>query len=231
MIIYVLYESKQIFCDVSKFLNRFKEDFCSVFYVYYQTISGIKSSTDVLFLLDTSGSVPEKTLSAAKKYIEQMLKDFTITPNDIRVGIINFGDRIDLVLPLNQGTSSRNVMDALYTVKPIGGKSNIQAAYKIAKDIFDGSTPTLENGKRGRVLINILTNDVISTEAFEKAAENVRESDVNIGIVNINGALISDETLEEVVGRKDYFLRLENIDQFPRAIEFAYKIVSKSEGG
>lgn len=177
--------------------------------------------------MDSSGSISEESLNRIKRYVSEVAKDFSISPDNVRVGVINFGDQVYTVLPLTLGTSRDSLMTALQRVKPIQGKPDLEGAYRVAKNNFATSKRVKNVGK---VLITILTNDVISKNEVEKLSSDLRKSGVSMGLVALDTPTVPDEILENIAGQPDYFIRLRNSNQLPQGIHFAYTIVSEANG-
>ncbi|XP_019849986.1 PREDICTED: uncharacterized protein LOC109580868 [Amphimedon queenslandica] len=68
---------------------------------------------DFIILLDASGSVGSSNFEIMKNFVADMLSNFTIGPDDTRVGVIRFADTPSIVIPLGSNNTYAQLASAI----------------------------------------------------------------------------------------------------------------------
>eukprot|EP00058_Branchiostoma_floridae_P028488 XP_002613979.1 hypothetical protein BRAFLDRAFT_67440 [Branchiostoma floridae] len=95
------------------------------------------SRADIVFMLDSSGSVGENNFQTEITFVENFLSQLTISPQASRVAIVSFDDaartHIDYIKnPKNKCSFLRE----LKTVKYTGGSTNAEDAFRLAQELL-----------------------------------------------------------------------------------------------
>ncbi|XP_019637817.1 PREDICTED: sushi, von Willebrand factor type A, EGF and pentraxin domain-containing protein 1-like [Branchiostoma belcheri] len=95
------------------------------------------SRADIVFLLDSSGSVGEHNFQTEITFVENFLSQLTISPHASRVAVVSFDDvartHIDYIRsPKNKCSFLRE----LKTVKYTGGSTNADDAFRLAQELL-----------------------------------------------------------------------------------------------
>ncbi|XP_078615554.1 sushi, von Willebrand factor type A, EGF and pentraxin domain-containing protein 1-like isoform X2 [Branchiostoma floridae x Branchiostoma japonicum] len=95
------------------------------------------SRADIVFLLDSSGSVGEQNFQTEITFVENFLSQLTISPQASRVAVVSFDDvartHIDYIkYPKNKCSFLRE----LKTVKYSGGSTNAEDAFRLAQELL-----------------------------------------------------------------------------------------------
>ena len=80
----------------------------------------INDPMDVLVGFDTSDQVDAKDFDNIKKFLSNMVNAYDISNDQVRIGLINFGSRQKVVLPLNAGNSKEKLLSAVQKVTKLG---------------------------------------------------------------------------------------------------------------
>ena len=74
---------------------------------------------DVVFVLDSSGSISEKNFQLVKDYGSDLARSLDIESGRVRVGAMTFSQAPNLEFHLNQYTNRYDVMDAFQRIRYI----------------------------------------------------------------------------------------------------------------
>ncbi|MFK8111870.1 MAG: von Willebrand factor type A domain-containing protein [Rubripirellula sp.] len=157
-----------------------------------RTIEGARPSSNLVFLLDVSGSMDEPdrlplVIDGMKMLTSQL------TEND-RVAIVVYAGAAGTVLDSTRGDQKRAILKALDRLKA-GGSTNggqgIQSAYDIARDNFVvGGTNRVILCSDGDFNVGVTGTDALVELAQENAKSNVFLSVLGFGIGNHNDAMM-----------------------------------------
>ena len=121
---------------------------------------------DLVFAVETSESVKIVDISFIKHFLKSVLLLFTISPDQVHVGIISYGNQIINYVPLNYGISRDYVSSALDFLPILGGEVNeIGLLNFIKNDVFSSSSRSGDSVKKLLILIkrNCFDSNIINS--------------------------------------------------------------------
>ena len=84
---------------------------------------------DLIFVLDSSGSVSSYEWEYLQQFTSNVIGQFTLGPRDTQVGVVNYGSRAEILVELGTPTKE-NYFDAdWFHTKRFGGYSNTSGTY------------------------------------------------------------------------------------------------------
>ncbi|XP_041656033.1 von Willebrand factor A domain-containing protein 1 [Cheilinus undulatus] len=89
---------------------------------------------DVLFLLDSSGSVSSYEHSRMLAFLSELLLPFSLGEDQVRVGLLQVGTNPRLEFGFDAHTTQSGLQGALKNTKPLRGDTNTVEALKMAKE-------------------------------------------------------------------------------------------------
>ncbi|KAM6929039.1 von Willebrand factor A domain-containing protein 1 isoform 1-T1 [Lycodopsis pacificus] len=138
---------------------------------------------DVLFLLDSSGSVSSYEHSRMLAFLSELLLPFSLGEDQVRVGLLQVGTRPRLEFGFDAHGAQSGLQGALRNVKPLRGDTNTVEALRMAKE--RALRPGAPGGAREglpRVLV-WLTDGVKPGDVIGPMAE-LREEGVAVLVVS-----------------------------------------------
>lgn len=164
---------------------------------------------DVLFLLDSSGSVSSYEYSRVLSFLSELLLPFSLGENQVRVGLLQVGTRPRLEFGFDTYDTQGGLQGALRSTKALRGDTNTEAALRIAKEVLK---PGVAGGARAelpRVLV-WLTDGVKPGNVIGPMAE-LREAGVSVLVVSTGHG--NYQVLRQVVSPPvEYHLYFVDID-------------------
>ncbi|XP_029362266.1 von Willebrand factor A domain-containing protein 1 [Echeneis naucrates] len=109
---------------------------------------------DVLFLLDSSGSVSSYEHSRMLTFLSELLLPFSLGEDQVRVGLLQVGTQPRVEFGFGTFTTQRGLQEALSNTKPLRGDTNTVEALRMAKELV--LKPGVTDGARAglpRVLV------------------------------------------------------------------------------
>ncbi|XP_067384002.1 von Willebrand factor A domain-containing protein 1 [Channa argus] len=89
---------------------------------------------DVLFLLDSSGSVSSYEHSRMLSFLSGLLLPFSLGEDQVRVGLLQVGTKPQLEFGFDTYSSQSGLQGALRNIKPLRGDTNTVEALRMAKE-------------------------------------------------------------------------------------------------
>ena len=169
---------------------------------------------DLVFALDGSESLAEKGFDKIKDLVVMMIDNYTISQEETHIGIIEFSNRANVILPLNELFQPTSVKYQVKRLIPSGGKQTVtdEALRKSADEVFDVTS----GGRPGATKVLIIVTDGKSTgkEPPKRAVKPVKEKGVRVYVVNIGEDTDKDE-LEDIVPTDENIYPVQNPDELP----------------
>ncbi|XP_077313703.1 von Willebrand factor A domain-containing protein 1 isoform X1 [Lithobates pipiens] len=142
------------------------------------------SEGDLLFLLDSSGSVTYDEFSNVKEFIGDLLHPFTYGPQDVQASVVQISTDPTLEFPLNQYTSSQDVQKAIRNIQQRMGDTNTGKALDYVKE----QLYTEKFGSRVDVpKVMVWVTDGLSTDDISKPMQLLKDMGVTVFIVCTTG--------------------------------------------
>ncbi|KAK6303553.1 von Willebrand factor A domain-containing protein 1 [Coregonus clupeaformis] len=89
---------------------------------------------DVLFLLDSSGSVSSYDYFRMLRFLSELLLPFSLGEDQVRVSLLQVGTQPRLEFGFDGHNTQTGLQEALRNTKPLGGDTNTEEALRLAKD-------------------------------------------------------------------------------------------------
>nr|XP_057940645.1 von Willebrand factor A domain-containing protein 1 isoform X1 [Doryrhamphus excisus]XP_057940647.1 von Willebrand factor A domain-containing protein 1 isoform X1 [Doryrhamphus excisus] len=89
---------------------------------------------DVLFLLDSSGSISSYEHSRMLDFLSELVLPFSLGEDQVRIGLLQVGSQPRLEFGFDTYSAQSGLQGALRSIKPLRGDTNTVEALRIAKD-------------------------------------------------------------------------------------------------
>ncbi len=153
---------------------------------------------DIVFLVDSSGSIYRQNWQTILDFMKNIVRDFTIGPNNVRIGVAIFGDDVQPMFQLNTYSSQFEILNAIDRIPFLDQTTNTPAAIRYMRNVMftprNGDRPFAPNS------VIIITDGVprVPTDVNEarrltlQEANLARSQGVNIFTIGIGPELTRD---------------------------------------
>ncbi|XP_033632271.1 sushi, von Willebrand factor type A, EGF and pentraxin domain-containing protein 1-like [Asterias rubens] len=173
--------------------------------------------TDLIFLLDNSGSIGEADFDIQLLFVKSLLIEFSISPKDTRVAVVSYNEQvtrhIDYIShdPDNKCSFLSKVKSE---VKYKGGSAtNIKLALQDASDIFENSQ---RGGEEDVKKVLILLSDGVSNTGGSPVDEAKQLRQDGVAIYTIGVGLFDRSQLQLIASTQYHFFIFYNFEDFKR---------------
>lgn len=155
--------------------------------------------------MDGSENLATKGFDKVKDLVKAMVDNYTISERETHVGVIEFSDKANVILPLNKFFEPATIKDQVERIVPSGGKETVtdEALRKSADEVFDVKS----GGRPGASKVLIIVTDGKSSgkEPPKRAVKPVKEKGVRVYVVNIGEETDKDELKDMVPTEKNIY--------------------------
>ncbi|XP_078668410.1 CUB and sushi domain-containing protein 3-like [Branchiostoma floridae x Branchiostoma belcheri] len=137
---------------------------------------------DVVFLVDSSGSLDRPDFASAKTIIQNIVSRRQDPQGNTRYGLMQFSDITRKEFDLNDFSEKEEVLDAIRGIQQLGGGSFVGNAMDAARQDSFASTSGNRPGSPDAL---VLVTDGRSDDAMEFAAQSVRHENISIFAIGI----------------------------------------------
>lgn len=88
------------------------------------SVCGPGTKADVLFLLDTSGSVGSSDFSMLLEFVRSVLEEWDIGQDQIRIGVLKFSTDTEIEFQLDEYDDKDSLLDAVSGIDYTAGDTN-----------------------------------------------------------------------------------------------------------
>uniref|UniRef100_A0A8B9E630 von Willebrand factor A domain-containing protein 1 n=1 Tax=Anser cygnoides TaxID=8845 RepID=A0A8B9E630_ANSCY len=139
------------------------------------------SEGDILFLLDSSGSVSYYEFSKVKEFMWDLVRPFAFGPNDVQTSIIHISTTPTMEFPFDRYQSRGAVQQAIRDTQQLMGDTNTGQALSYAKEKFFSN----EAGARPDVpKVLVWVTDGFSTDDISEPMQLLKDMGVTVFIVS-----------------------------------------------
>ncbi|XP_072552486.1 von Willebrand factor A domain-containing protein 1 [Salminus brasiliensis] len=168
---------------------------------------------DVLFLLDSSGSVLSFDFSHMLSFLSDLTLPFSLGPDQVRIGLLQVGTEPHLEFGFGAHSTQQGLQAALRRTKQLGGDTNTEDALVIARErVLRPGTPGGARPGLPRVLVWI--TDGIGPGDVQGPMAELREDGVAVLVVSTGRGnyQILREVVTPPVEEHLYFVDIEDMN-------------------
>ncbi|KAG7472721.1 hypothetical protein MATL_G00111910 [Megalops atlanticus] len=138
---------------------------------------------DILFLLDSSGSVSSYEFSRMLSFLSELLQPFSLGPDQVRVGLLQVGTEPHLEFSFEAHSTQQGLQEALQRTKQLQGDTNTDRALKLARErvLKEGGAG---GARAGLPRVLVWLTDGVQPGAVEGPMEALREEGVAVLVVS-----------------------------------------------
>ena len=149
-------------------------------------------NTDITFVADTSGSIGSTNFQYVREFIEDIVLEMNISPNNSRVAVILFDGSAKLHFNLNRYTDNNSLIAAIRSLPYTGGSTNIPLALDLLRTSAQDGSLGIRNCTRQ---IAIFLTDGIGGDVRQSARELGATNIFQLFSVGIAGAQLDQLNL------------------------------------
>ncbi|XP_007443113.2 collagen alpha-6(VI) chain-like, partial [Python bivittatus] len=145
---------------------------------------------DIYFLIDGSSNLDYFDFVDLKLFLKEVVKLFTVGPNKVRVGVVQYAETSELEFDLEEYGKINDILKAIDNIRQIGGTPHTGAALTFIHPLFRKL-----QGQHSRSVPRhlIVLVDQISKDHVEEPAKRLRNEKINlyaIGVGHTNASQI-----------------------------------------
>ncbi len=107
-------------------------------------VARVCDQEDIIFLVDSSGSIQRNNWQIILDFMKNIVRDFTIGPSNVRIGVATFGNDVQPIFQLNSYTSQYEILNAIDRIPFLDQTTNTAAAIRYMRTVMF----TQRNGDR-----------------------------------------------------------------------------------
>ncbi|XP_036616386.1 collagen alpha-5(VI) chain [Trichosurus vulpecula] len=161
---------------------------------------------DVIFLVDSSGSIGAATFGKIKAFMKNLVDKSHVGIDQGHVGVIQFSNVTKKEFGLTEYMTKNDIFDAIDRMNPIGRKTYTGKALRFASDYFEPS----KGGRSGVKKFLVLITDGKAHDNFQQPALDLRNKGVTILLVAIFRS--KSPQLEHITGNANLVYYVERFD-------------------
>ncbi|NWU56662.1 CO6A6 protein, partial [Dromas ardeola] len=171
------------------------------------TIEACKEmKADVMFLLDSSGSIGDENFRKMKNFTRELVNRIDVGADRMQIGVVQFSDKPKEEFKLNTYSTKRDILSAIDGISPLQSTTLTGEALKFMLKYFQAGSGSRHAVKK----ILILITDGESQDEVGAPARVLRHTGITIYSVGVFNA--NKTQLEEISGKRERVFYVENFD-------------------
>ena len=151
------------------------------------------SGIDLVFLLDSSGSIGSSNFELIKKFVTNVVNGLDIGPNDIQVAVIKYSSSVNTEFHLDEYDNKDAVLQAISNIiHTAGGNTYTHLGLQAVLDEFNNNARPVEEGVP-RVAFVLTDGESHDPQATIDAARKLHDVKIEVYAVGIGDGPNSDE--------------------------------------
>ena len=170
----------------------------------------VNIALDLYIVLDSSGSIGSQSYEDAKKFLGDLVSGFTISKNNVRVGLVIYGSDARLIFDLKHSHDKDEILSSIQSVEYL----NSTTATGDAIRLMTTTGFTEEHGVRAsdgaipRVAIVLTDGESDRGQDVPGAAQSARHQSIEMLAFGIGSGINEDELLQ-IAGSQDRVFRID----------------------
>lgn len=168
---------------------------------------------DLMLVMDESGSIGPEDFQKMKNFARDLLRNFKIGPNDMRVAVIKFSSSAYRVFNFYTYSSFEDISAALLNIVYVGGGTNTAEALRLARETTTHSRPNA-------VTAAIVLTDGQSYSDTTQEAQRLKDTGTKVFSVGI-GSYISLSELTSIASTpvSQYLITTSNFNELYNKVQ------------
>lgn len=159
---------------------------------------------DLVFAVDGSDSVTDDQFDIVKETVRRMLQEYTISPLDTRVSIIEYSDKPTVLVYLNSTFDLKDLTAKINNMVPSKGASAmVDKALGEVKNVLSFA----KGGRPGaaKAVVILTDGDSSSPSDLDEMSESLKEDGTRVYVMIIGDGTDQDEIVKVVSVPEDVF--------------------------
>ena len=153
-----------------------------------------------------------------KDFVQTSLKSFAISPLETHVGIVQYGDRAEIMIKPNDGISLSKLDDVTRKLSRIGGARRMNKALRLVNsEIYGKPGETRPNAKKVVILLTTGKNSGDGSGELPRVARQLRDEGVEIVVVVV-GKDADPSEIDAITGKKGSSIAVEDPNSLKEAV-------------
>ena len=165
------------------------------------------SKSDIVFLLDESGSIGSNNFITTKTFVSNYTSRANFKENATQIAVVTFHSTARPAFSLNEHKSAGQAVNAINAIRYSGGGTNIAVALSY---VNEHAFTAANGGREGAVKIVVLMTDGQSGDASAQA-QLLKDKGVTIVCIAI-GSGVNYNQLKNIVSKPEYVLNVTNFN-------------------
>ena len=178
----------------------------------------------MVFILDSSDNVDQETWLKIKQYVLKVTSTVQLSPQSVRVGLLNAGQIIRTPLKLTEGTNKLALIKRLSEAGRQQGDLNLDSGFSDAENLFARQS---KDNKVAKVAVFITKGDGIDAARIEKYIEQFKNKDVILKIIRISD---QEDTKSTSGDGLNEVLVIKNANKLPSTISDLSRTIADTSG-
>jgi len=181
----------------------------------------------LLFVIDTSKDTNDESLNNVKEFIIKDLPAYELSSNASRMGIVSFGSSPETELKLTQGTSSKNVLEALNDISTTQTSGDLSKVFGYIESNFDWSNTKGKSNPKVIVLFVTSIKDKLPSNVISKI--NQLKKTAKVVVVGVGNDLNGDQ-LNSIPTDPNHSFVSKNANDLPNLISGYKQAIAEATG-
>ncbi|KAF7699870.1 hypothetical protein HF521_002828 [Silurus meridionalis] len=175
-------------------------------------IIGIEATkTEIVFLLDGSGSIMQEDFERAKDFIMNVMTQCWAICLNCRFAVVQYGREIRTELFLNENNDYRIALDKVKNIKKLLKNSRTASSlFNVLKEMFVSQNGSKENAKK----IIILLSDgqmAVDTRTLTEVLKMPQMEEIICYVIGVGQDILGNtQAIQEKSERRDQFIKISN---------------------
>ena len=183
--------------------------------------------TDVVFIVDSSSRVPQRSFSAEKEFVKSVSRLLNVYPGKSRAAVVSYGSTASRVLDFGSPSRTRTDFERRVDAVPsIGGERRIDKGLEKAADVLSSGRPNVT--KVALLITSGRQLTSVDRSELERIRKRLRDVGGKVFVLSIGNETSTQELLS-YVDRKEDIIRMDRFEVLePGALPTASQIMGNS---
>ena len=175
---------------------------------------------DLVFALDSSGSVKKSGFEQIKEFTKALVDGFEFGDRYTHVGVLTFSEKGEVQIGLSDTFDKQELFEKINNLKYTGYRTNTNGALDvIARDMFSTTGGARQGVSKVLILLTDGKCNLCGKQGVATSASRLKSEGVNIFAIGVTD-YINEKELKEIASKPlfDHVLLVKHFDQLKRNI-------------
>ena len=172
---------------------------------------------DLVFVIDSSQEVTDSILEKMKEFIVNHLRSYNVSSSGTHVSLVAYGNKNEVLLPLQDGITLTALKASLTRLKKIGGERRLATALNtVRNDVLTAPKGLRDDSAKLVTVLITGPSTPLDPAPLRRESDALKQNDVKVTVIGI-GPNVKEDQIQVIASDPDNIVKVDTVNDLHEA--------------